>query len=110
MAARNSGSLRGERGRVGDVRRWCPPDAGRGDSTNVVVHEIAGGPLIASFEASIVEVPPSEVDREAVLELLAHVPLGAKPGRGERQGGRGLQESPDRRARLLRRQHDLSLG
>ena len=48
-----------------------------GDSTSVAVHEIAGGPPIASFEASVVEVRPSDVDREAVLELLAHVSLGA---------------------------------
>jgi hypothetical protein len=48
-----------------------------GDSTTVAVHEIAGGPPIASFAASIVEVRPADVDREAVLELLAHVSLGA---------------------------------
>lgn len=48
-----------------------------GDRATAAVHEIAGGPLVASFEASVTEVRPSEVDREAVLELLAHVPLGA---------------------------------
>jgi hypothetical protein len=48
-----------------------------GDRATLAIHEIAGGPVIASFGASVVEVRPTEVDREAVLELLAHVPLGA---------------------------------
>lgn len=48
-----------------------------GDQAVLAVHEIAGGPPIDGFGASVVEVPPAEVDREAVVELLAHVSLGA---------------------------------
>jgi hypothetical protein len=48
-----------------------------GDRAVATVHEIAGGPQIASFGVTINEVPPDDVDREALLELVAHVPLGA---------------------------------
>jgi hypothetical protein len=48
-----------------------------GDRATASVHEIAGGPPITSFGVSVTEVPPDEIDREALLELLEHVPLGA---------------------------------
>lgn len=49
---------------------------GRGEHATVTVHEIAGGPAIASFGVTVREVDPDTVEREAVLDLLAHVPLG----------------------------------
>ncbi len=49
----------------------------QGDRVVATVHEIAGGPSIASFGVTVTEVPPDEVDREALLELVAHVHLGA---------------------------------
>ena len=49
----------------------------QGDRAVATVHEIAGGPPIASFGVTITEVAPDEVDREALLELVAHVQLGA---------------------------------
>jgi len=52
-------------------------ELGAGDRATVGIHEIAGGPVVVSFGVSVVEVPYGEIDREAVLELLAHVPLGA---------------------------------
>lgn len=49
---------------------------GRGEHAHVTVHEIAGGPALASFGVTVHEVDPDVVEREAVLELLAHVALG----------------------------------
>jgi hypothetical protein len=48
-----------------------------GDHAVATVHEIAGGPLIASFGVTVADVAPADVDREALLELVEHVPLGA---------------------------------
>ena len=48
-----------------------------GDRVIATVHEIAGGPVLESIGATVTEIPPAEVDREALLELVAHVPLGA---------------------------------
>jgi hypothetical protein len=48
-----------------------------GDRATASVHEIAGGPAITSFAVSVSEVPPDDIDKEALLELLEHVPLGA---------------------------------
>jgi len=42
----------------------------------VTIHEIHDGPPLASFAATLRVVDPSEVDREALGELLAHVSLG----------------------------------
>jgi hypothetical protein len=42
----------------------------------VTIHEIHDGPPLASFAATLRDVDPSEVDREALAELLAHVSLG----------------------------------
>jgi hypothetical protein len=47
-----------------------------GDRVVATVHEIAGGPPIASFGVTVAEIPSDEVDREALLELLDHVGLG----------------------------------
>lgn len=54
------------------------PLAAIADGTRVTatIHEIAGGPMVASFGASLCDLPPAEVPTEALLELLAHVPLG----------------------------------
>jgi len=48
-----------------------------GDRAVAAVHDIAGGQLLESFGVTVTDVPPPEVDREALLELVAHVPLGA---------------------------------
>jgi hypothetical protein len=52
--------------------------AGIPDGTRVTaaIHEIAGGPAVASFGGSLQHLAPKEVPGEALLELLAHVPLG----------------------------------
>jgi hypothetical protein len=48
-----------------------------GDRVVATVHDIAGGPLLESLGVTVTEIPPADVDREALLELVAHVPLGA---------------------------------
>jgi len=47
-----------------------------GTRVTVTVHEIHDGPPLASFGATLRDVESSEVDREALGELLAHVSLG----------------------------------
>jgi hypothetical protein len=47
-----------------------------GARVNVTIHEIHDGPPLASFAATLRDVNPSEVDGEALEELLAHVSLG----------------------------------
>jgi hypothetical protein len=42
----------------------------------VTIHEIHDGPPLTSFAATLRDVDPSEVDKEALGELLAHVSLG----------------------------------
>ena len=60
---------------------YCFGDDGLGavgDGTRVdaTLHRIANGPPVAAFGATIRTATPDEVELEAVLELLAHVPLG----------------------------------
>lgn len=52
--------------------------AGIPDGTRVSasIHEIAGGPAVANFGASFRQVTPASISADALLELLAHVPLG----------------------------------
>lgn len=45
-------------------------------AVTATVHEIAGGPPLATFAATVRDVGPDDVERNAVLELLDHVPLG----------------------------------
>jgi hypothetical protein len=40
------------------------------------VHEIAGGPALVQLSVRVREVEGSHVDRQVLLELLDHVPLG----------------------------------
>jgi hypothetical protein len=47
-----------------------------GSRVTVTIHEIHDGPPLASFGATLRDVDPSEVDTEALGELLAHVSLG----------------------------------
>lgn len=47
-----------------------------GARVTVTVHEIHDGPPLVTFGATLRVVEPSEVDREALAELLAHVSLG----------------------------------
>jgi hypothetical protein len=47
-----------------------------GSRVMVTIHEIHDGPPLASFGATLRDVDPSEVDEEALEELLAHVSLG----------------------------------
>ncbi len=47
-----------------------------GERAVATVHEIAGGPPIASFGVTVTDIGPEAVDREALLELLDHVGLG----------------------------------
>jgi hypothetical protein len=42
----------------------------------LTIHEIAGGHQVAAFGAAVRELRAAEVPTEALLELLAHVPLG----------------------------------
>jgi len=49
------------------------PDATR---VSASIHEIAGGPELATFGATVHTLPPDQVDRSALAELLAHVSLG----------------------------------
>lgn len=47
-----------------------------GARVTVTIHEIHDGPPLVSFGATLRNVEPSEVDRESLGELLAHVSLG----------------------------------
>ena len=47
-----------------------------GDRAMAAVHDIAGGQVLDSFSITVTDVPTAAVDREALLDLLAHVPLG----------------------------------
>ncbi len=47
-----------------------------GSKVTVTIHEIHDGPPLASFGATLREVPAAEVDTEAFGELLAHMSLG----------------------------------
>jgi hypothetical protein len=51
-------------------------DVADGSRVTVTIHEIHDGPPLASFGATLRDVDPSEVDGEALGELLAHVSLG----------------------------------
>jgi hypothetical protein len=47
-----------------------------GTRVGATLHRIANGPPVAAFDATVRTVTPDEVEVEAVLELLAHDPLG----------------------------------
>jgi|SRR6478735_3055749 hypothetical protein len=47
-----------------------------GARVSVTIHEIAGGHEVAAFGVAVRDLPAAEVPTEALLELLAHVPLG----------------------------------
>lgn len=52
-------------------------DLATGARTWITVHEIAGGPPLVGFAATVTELAPPGTPRAAVLELLDHVSLGA---------------------------------
>ena len=47
-----------------------------GTRVSASLHRIANGPPVAAFDATVQTVAPEAVNREALLELAAHVPLG----------------------------------
>lgn len=47
-----------------------------GTRVTVTVHEIRNGPPLRSFGATLRDLAPSDVDAEALGELVAHVSLG----------------------------------
>lgn len=51
-------------------------DVHDGERVDAAVHQLHFGPPLDTFSATVREVPGDEVEREALLELLAHVPLG----------------------------------
>jgi hypothetical protein len=51
-------------------------DVDDGSRVSASVHRIAYGPPLFGFDATVRTVAPADVNREALLELLAHVPLG----------------------------------
>jgi hypothetical protein len=51
-------------------------DVHDGERVHAAIHRIAGGPPIAEFAATTRRVPGTAVDREALVQLLEHVPLG----------------------------------
>ena len=53
-----------------------PTEAASGRRVTVTVHEIAGGPPLAEFAGPLHDVNADEVDPNAILDLLEHVPLG----------------------------------
>jgi hypothetical protein len=50
------------------------PDGGR---VSASIHEIAGGVSLGEFDASLRRLAPDAVDMNALVELLAHTPLGS---------------------------------
>lgn len=76
-----SGSPRAVRYAVDDDRLVCFGDrelAGVPDGSPVMVaiHEIAGGPSLVEFSATLRTVGPGDVETSALYELLDHVSLG----------------------------------
>ena len=53
-----------------------PDDARDGRLVFVAVHEIAGGQSVAELTTTLRDVAADDVDGNAVLDLLEHVPLG----------------------------------
>lgn len=51
-------------------------DVSDGSPVSVAIHEIAGGPLVASLGARLVTIAPDDVSAGSLGELLDHVPLG----------------------------------
>jgi len=71
-------ALDGERLIWFDDRAGTPSDGGR--PVFATVHEIAGGPALAELTGRLHEVAADEVDPNAVIDLLEHVPLGRTAG------------------------------
>jgi hypothetical protein len=61
----------GDRGRLADLAD--------GDQVTATIRERADGPAVESFAATVSEVQPGAVDHEALVGLVAHVPLGNNP-------------------------------
>ena len=64
-----------------DGRMYCFGDDGLvgmhdGERVRASIHRIACGPSVAEFFATARKVPSASIDREALLQLLEHVPLG----------------------------------
>jgi hypothetical protein len=57
----------------GDDGLSSVPDGAR---VSAAVYEIAGGPQLASFGATLRTLEPDQVDTNALVEVLGHVPLG----------------------------------
>jgi len=57
----------------GDEGLASLPDGSRVTAT---LHKIAHGAPVATFGATLRDVPADDVDVEALIELLAHVPVG----------------------------------
>jgi hypothetical protein len=51
-------------------------DVADGTRVQAALHRIASGPPVVSFDVTVRTVTADDVEREALLELLAHVPLG----------------------------------
>jgi hypothetical protein len=47
-----------------------------GTRVQAALHRIASGPPVVTFGATVRTVAPDDVEREVLLELLEHVPLG----------------------------------
>jgi len=78
---RLGGSPRVVRYAVDDERLVCFGDrelAAVADGSHVIaaIHEIAGGPSLVEFGATLRAVNPGVVETSALYELLDHVPLG----------------------------------
>ncbi|MFN8035379.1 MAG: hypothetical protein U0V73_05550 [Acidimicrobiia bacterium] len=57
----------------GDGELSSVPD---GTHVSASVHEIAGGPQLASFGATLRTIPPEQVGTNTLVEVIGHVPLG----------------------------------
>lgn len=57
----------------GDHELASVPDGARVLAT---VHEIAGGPQLDGFGATLRDVAPADVDTNALVDVIGHVPLG----------------------------------
>jgi hypothetical protein len=50
-----------------------------GDLATATLRENGSGPVVDSFAVTVSEVAPGAVDHDALVELVAHVPLGNNP-------------------------------
>jgi hypothetical protein len=74
---------------MADGQLFCFGDDGLaairpGRWVRIAIHDIAGGPMLAEFGATVRPATCDDIDSNTVLELVEHVPLGLTTSEVER--------------------------